>query len=82
MPFIIEFLHVHVFSITFHKDAMIICLFCFSSSLTKFVYKCYVVLLVIISGILDVSFVEFRFDLTRFGDVKSAQILFQYVGFW
>ena len=48
----------------------------------KFVSKCYVVLLVDVIGILSERFVEFTFNLTRVGDVKSAPIFFRCVGFW
>ena len=64
LHFIIEFIKYHVFHITFITDVIIICLSSFSYSLIKFASKCYVVLLVNISGILNESFVEFTFNLT------------------
>ena len=78
----IKFIQNHVFYMTFMKDVVIICLFSLSNSVIKFVSKCYVVLLVNVIGILSERFVEFTFYFTRFGDVDSAPIFLQYVGFW
>ena len=61
---------------------MVICLFSFCNSLIKIVSKCCIALLANISGILNTSFIEFAFNFTRFGDVKSAPILLRYVGCW
>ena len=70
------------FYITFIKDVVIICLVSLSNSLIKFVSKCYVVFLFYVIWTLSERFVEFTFNFTRFGDVKSAPIFFWYVGFW
>ena len=56
LHFVIEFILDHGF-FTFIKDVVIVCLFSFSNSSTKFVSKCYVVLLVNVIGILRERFV-------------------------
>ena len=64
------------------KDVTIIYSINFSYSLTKFVSKYKVVFFFIISCILNEGIVELTYNLTRFGDVMSAPIMFRHLEFW
>ena len=82
LPVIIDFIRDHVLCVTFIKEVKIICLFSLFSRFFMLVPKCYLVLLVNVSGILGKSYVNHIFDVETFGDIWSSPILFRYVGFW
>ena len=65
--------------ITFIKDVKVICIF--FNGMSKFDSKCHIALLVSVCVFPDKGFADFDFNLIRCGDVKSAPILFRYVGF-